>query len=69
MFAKAGQGESFSGLSFACDAARHADLDLDLITYCEREKIPFVEFNDFSQILATVKSIVEGKTAVEAVHQ
>jgi 2-hydroxy-3-keto-5-methylthiopentenyl-1-phosphate phosphatase len=50
-------------------AAWHANRILDLVTYCNREKIPFVEFDDFSKILATVKSIVDGRTTIDAVQQ
>ncbi|EAS35994.3 2,3-diketo-5-methylthio-1-phosphopentane phosphatase [Coccidioides immitis RS] len=34
----------------------------DLITYCEREKIPFTVFEDWSTILEKTKEIYEGKT-------
>jgi 2-hydroxy-3-keto-5-methylthiopentenyl-1-phosphate phosphatase len=40
--------------------------DLDLITYCEKENVPFTTFNDFSDIHATVKDIVAGKLSVKA---
>ena len=39
---------------------------VDLVLYCEREKVPFVTFEDFSSIHETVKAVVEGKTTCEA---
>ncbi|KAK3943347.1 HAD-like domain-containing protein [Diplogelasinospora grovesii] len=60
-------GDGVSDLS----AAKETDLlfakaGKDLVTYCETEGVPFTTFNDFSEILATVKDIVEGKTSVKA---
>jgi 2-hydroxy-3-keto-5-methylthiopentenyl-1-phosphate phosphatase len=48
-------------------AARETDLLFakqghDLISYCARENVPFTVFNDWSDILAKCKAIVEGKT-------
>lgn len=37
----------------------------DLVTYCEKEKVPFQTFDDFSDIHNTVKNIVAGKLTVE----
>ncbi|WYZ45909.1 hypothetical protein EsH8_IX_000134 [Colletotrichum jinshuiense] len=59
-------GDGVSDLS----AARETDLlfakrDKDLVAYCEKENISFVTFNDFSDILNTVKQIVEGKISVK----
>ncbi|KAI1918222.1 hypothetical protein LOZ58_006076 [Ophidiomyces ophidiicola] len=56
-------GDGVSDLS----AASQTDLlfakkDHDLITYCEREKIPFTVFEDWSSILAKTKEIYEGNT-------
>jgi hypothetical protein len=39
----------------------------DLVTYCEREKVPFTTFRNFGEILRTVKGIVGGDTSVEEV--
>ncbi|KAK3307240.1 HAD-like domain-containing protein [Chaetomium strumarium] len=61
-------GDGVSDLS----AAKETDLlfakaGRDLVAYCEKENVPFVTFNDFSDILATVKDIVGGKlTAKQA---
>lgn len=44
---------------------RHTDFNSDLVTYCEKEDVPFTTFNDFSDIHATVKEIVEGKLTVK----
>lgn len=38
---------------------------LDLVTYCEKENVPFTTFNDFSDILAVVKDVVSGKVSVK----
>ncbi|KAL6719280.1 hypothetical protein ACLMJK_003519 [Lecanora helva] len=38
---------------------------LDLVTYCEREGVPFTVFEDWKSILATTKDIFEGKTTVQ----
>ncbi|KAL2131877.1 hypothetical protein VTI74DRAFT_4489 [Chaetomium olivicolor] len=59
-------GDGVSDLS----AAKETDLlfakaGRDLITYCEKENVPFTTFNDFSDILATVKDIVAGKLTVK----
>jgi hypothetical protein len=40
-----------------------------LITYCEREQIPFTVFEDWGSILETTREIFEGKTDVKAVHE
>ncbi|KAL1955736.1 hypothetical protein VTO42DRAFT_8134 [Malbranchea cinnamomea] len=39
----------------------------DLITYCERENIPFTVFEDWSTILSTTKDIYEGKTTAQQI--
>ncbi|PHH51146.1 putative phosphatase YNL010W [Ceratocystis fimbriata CBS 114723] len=57
------------GVSDQC-AARETDLlfakiDRDLVTYCEREQIPFVNFRDWADIQATVQKVLEGKTNVK----
>ncbi|KAL9004230.1 MAG: hypothetical protein Q9188_002950 [Gyalolechia gomerana] len=61
-------GDGVSDLS----AARETDLLFakkghDLITYCEREGIPFTVFEDWRSILATTKDIFEGKTNLEKI--
>uniref|UniRef100_A0A060TCI5 ARAD1D39468p n=1 Tax=Blastobotrys adeninivorans TaxID=409370 RepID=A0A060TCI5_BLAAD len=62
-------GDGVSDLS----AAREADLlfakeGRDLITFCEREKIPFTVFSSFKQIHDTVKAVFEGKQTVASVQ-
>lgn len=37
----------------------------DLVTYCEKESVPFTAFNDFSDILSVVKDVVSGKISVQ----
>lgn len=59
-------GDGVSDLS----AAKETDLlfakaDRDLVAYCEREHVPFTTFQDFSEILATVKDIVAGNVSVK----
>ncbi|AEO66309.1 uncharacterized protein THITE_2114324 [Thermothielavioides terrestris NRRL 8126] len=59
-------GDGVSDLS----AAKETDLlfakaGRDLITYCEKENVPFTTFNDFSDIHAVVKDIVTGKLSVK----
>lgn len=61
-------GDGVSDLS----AARETDLlfakkGYDLVTYCQREGVPYTEFENWSSILATRKAIFEGKTTVKAV--
>ncbi|KAK9447554.1 HAD-like domain-containing protein [Limtongia smithiae] len=60
-------GDGVSDLS----AARETDLlfakvDRDLITYCEREGIPYHVFHTYKDIHEKVQAIVEGKTTIEA---
>ncbi|KAI9809187.1 MAG: hypothetical protein M1825_002478 [Sarcosagium campestre] len=61
-------GDGVSDLS----AARETDLlfakkGQDLVTYCEREGVPYTVFEDWESILATTKDIYEGKTDVKKV--
>ncbi|CAJ2514170.1 Uu.00g022890.m01.CDS01 [Anthostomella pinea] len=59
-------GDGVSDLS----AAKETDLlfakaGRDLVTYCEREKVPFTTFNDFSDIHKIVTDVVDGKMSVK----
>jgi len=63
-------GDGVSDLS----AARETDLlfakaGKDLITYCEREGIPFTPFDDWSSILQTTKEVYAGKKSVKKVAE
>lgn len=63
-------GDGVSDLS----AARETDLLFakaghDLITYCEREGIPFTTFEDWSSILAETKEIFQGRKSVRNVAE
>ncbi|KAL8718096.1 MAG: hypothetical protein Q9225_004734 [Loekoesia sp. 1 TL-2023] len=63
-------GDGVSDLS----AARETDLLFakkghDLITYCEREAIPFTVFEDWRSILATTKDIFEGRKNLKQVAE
>ncbi|KAK0627447.1 HAD-like domain-containing protein [Immersiella caudata] len=60
-------GDGVSDLS----AAKETDLlfakaGRDLVSYCERENVPFKTFDSFVDILATVKAIAAGKLSVTA---
>lgn len=61
LFAKAGKGMSlkFSSLKIATLTCP------DLITYCEREGMPYTVFEDWSSILGTTKDILSGKMKVK----
>lgn len=64
-------GDGVSDLS----AAKETDLLFakkgnDLVTFCEREQIPFTEFEDWNSITATVREIVQGqKTVMDAAQE
>lgn len=38
---------------------------VDLVTYCEKENVPFTTFKDFSDILSKVKDVVSGKLSMK----
>lgn len=38
---------------------------VDLVTWCENEKVPFVTFKDWTSITQTVKDIAAGKITVQ----
>ena len=40
---------------------------LDLVVFCENEKVPFKTFENFSEILDTLKNIVVGRISVKDV--
>lgn len=42
-----------------------ADPATDLVTYCEKESVPFTAFDDFSSILSVVKDVVSGKISIQ----
>ncbi|KAL8949641.1 MAG: hypothetical protein Q9222_004266 [Ikaeria aurantiellina] len=61
-------GDGVSDLS----AARETDLlfakaGRDLVTYCEREGIPFAVFDDWQSILSTTQDLYNGKTSLKKV--
>lgn len=61
-------GDGVSDLS----AAREADLlfakeGMDLITFCEREQVPYRVFQDWAGILRDVRAVVDGKDVAELV--
>ena len=63
-------GDGVSDLS----AARETDLlfakeGRDLVTYCEKEGVPFTTFSDWSTILEMTKEIYEGRKSVKKVAQ
>lgn len=63
-------GDGVSDLS----AARETDLlfaraGQDLVNYCEREGIPFTEFDDWDTILQETKDIYEGRKTVKNIAE
>ncbi|KAI2624335.1 HAD-like domain-containing protein [Hypoxylon sp. NC1633] len=59
-------GDGVSDLSAAKETnLLFAKAGRDLVTYCENEKVPFVTFNDFSDIHKVVADVVEGKISVK----
>ncbi|ORX38337.1 HAD-like domain-containing protein [Kockovaella imperatae] len=67
-------GDGVSDLS----AAKHADLlfakeradgESDLMVYCTRNEIPFVQFLDFHKVEDKVKELVDGKTFPQILHE
>ncbi|OAA66783.1 HAD-like domain protein [Niveomyces insectorum RCEF 264] len=61
-------GDGVSDLSAAHESdLMFAKAGKDLVAYCRRENVPFVEFNDFADIDRTVRAVVEGRTTVAAV--
>ena len=55
LFAKKGHGKLPKQTQLAM---KLTDLPSDLITYCEREDVPFTVFEDWQSILATTKDIL-----------
>ena len=55
LFAKKGRGMAFSSRP---SSGGHVLNLLDLVTYCEREGVPFTVFEDWRSILATTKQIL-----------
>ncbi|PSR90642.1 HAD-like domain-containing protein [Coniella lustricola] len=59
-------GDGVSDLSAAKETdLMFAKVGKDLVAYCEKEKVPFTTFKDFSDILAVVKDVVSGKVSVQ----
>ncbi|KAI9376005.1 HAD-like domain-containing protein [Aspergillus egyptiacus] len=59
-------GDGVSDLSAASETdLLFAKAGRDLITYCEREGMPYTIFEDWSSILVTTKDILSGKTVVK----
>lgn len=46
-----------------------ANINADLVTYCQRQGMPFAVFEDWSSILATTRDIASGKVSVQDVAQ
>jgi 2-hydroxy-3-keto-5-methylthiopentenyl-1-phosphate phosphatase len=44
-----------------------AKLEIDLVTYCKKQNVPYTTFENFHEILGTVKRIVSGETSVKEV--
>ncbi|KAI1327101.1 HAD-like domain-containing protein [Xylariaceae sp. FL0255] len=59
-------GDGVSDLSAAKETDMlFAKVGRDLVTYCEKEKVPFTVFHDFSEIQKVVSDIVDGKITVQ----
>ncbi|KFA63655.1 hypothetical protein S40285_03148 [Stachybotrys chlorohalonatus IBT 40285] len=61
LFAKADKGEQ----NVSSYGSRVANDVLDLVVYCEKEKVPFVTFRDWTTITQTCKDIAAGKVTVQ----
>jgi 2-hydroxy-3-keto-5-methylthiopentenyl-1-phosphate phosphatase len=51
-------------------AARHADVlfarnGRDLVTYCDRHKIPYIGFDSFEEVEKVVADLAEGRSKLE----
>jgi hypothetical protein len=46
-----------------------ANPNSDLVTYCEREGMPFTTFESWETILATTKDILSGKVSLKKVAE
>lgn len=69
LFAKKDKGESdpaAPGLTAGRTTETNWRGKTDLVLYCEKQKFPFVTFQDFGSIFQTVKDIVAGKTTTQA---
>jgi len=59
-------GDGVSDLSAAKETeVLFAKIGHDLITYCQRENIPFKVFSDFQDIHREVQAVVEGKKTIQ----
>lgn len=59
-------GDGVSDLSAAKETdIMFAKAGRDLVTYCEKENVPFTTFKDFSDILSKVKDVVSGKLSMK----
>ena len=54
LFAKKGKGKRYIDLEVSVDCLT----PVDLVTYCEREGVPFTVFEDWQSILAATKAIL-----------
>jgi len=57
LFAKKDHGKD-QNLTLQLSSSRPDSCFLDLVTYCEREGVPFTVFEDWQSILATTKAIL-----------
>lgn len=61
-------GDGVSDLSAASETdLLFAKKGNDLVTFCDRENIPYTVFEDWSTILSTTKAIYQGETTAQAV--
>lgn len=65
LFAKAGRGRRLSESGDTAELYLMLIALADLVTYCEKEGVPFATFESFAEILTTVKDIVAGNLSVK----
>jgi hypothetical protein len=65
LFAKIGHGETSNAHVCIIWVSIANALTTDLITYCQRENVPFKVFSDFQDIHREVQAVVEGKKTIQ----
>lgn len=61
LFAKEGKGSPATHVPVCFE--RVTNLNLDLVTFCQRRGMPYTTFQNWSTILATTKDILAGKVS------
>jgi 2-hydroxy-3-keto-5-methylthiopentenyl-1-phosphate phosphatase len=63
LFAKEGKGTSESAPGLMLQ--KSTDIFPDLVTFCDKQGLPYVKFRDFSEILEHLKGITSGQTSID----